>query len=512
MPRERVRPMGAATGQRTGYDAAGGRVTDRRTIAGVLLSALLMAAVTWAVRAPRGVHAYTSDEVGHFLEGGFVEQFMAEETGVNPPLFRAMTAHAPTAGDRVEKGRAISLESSAVAAFLLVIVGWLTTGRAWAGVFAALPFALVETSVRATAQARAYGLFAAATALFLVALHAWARHPDDRRAIAGVALAAVPLPWIHYMAVPWLLLVGIGVACLDSRWRRLPLWLGVSAVTTLPLVWRVLEAPGRRVPPMERWTDLLDGLFGWQHKAPLIPGWDPPSWLMDGRPSLLTPWVLLAMGIPLLGIRRLDPSVRVQAVAAWTVPCLLVALNTMQAVRPPSLVFLLVVAGPLMAAGPTLLPKAWQGVLVALAVTAGLAWPQVERARRGQDQPYLHPDAVRAMATLIRDDRLPPGDLVVHTRGMSVSFGLYLTGRLPSTLPRDPRCGDDPDCVVIRGRRVFARNAVVPEARWVIDFTFPDHHLPGCVPWPDAPPGAEVFDCAAVLPEEDPAGGQASAE
>jgi len=314
-----------------------------------------------------------------------------------------------------------------------------------------------------------------------------------------VALLAIPLPWIHYVSVPWLLIVGLGVAASDRTLRRLPLLLLPSAITTLPLVWRVVQAPGRRVTPVDGALDMLDDLLGLGLKSPLIGGWQPPAWLMTDRPSvLLAVTVPVLLAVPVLW-RRLELAVRVQWIATLAVPAVLVVLNTQQVVRPPTLVFLLVGLGPLMAGLAGRVSRTPVAVGLAAAMTLGLGQPLWARARSQIEQPYLHPDALRDFAVQVREGQLPPGDILIRQKGMVVPFGLYVTGVLPQDLPRSPRCDGDPDCVVIAGRKVVARETMQPIARWVTDFTFPDFHVPGCTPWPEAPAGAEVYDCAAVL-------------
>lgn len=464
-------------------------MSGRRDLAWVLVSAVVLATVAFGVRVPRGQHAYTSDEVGHFEVGDLAHEFWAQETGVNPPLFRMLTHGAPTPGARVEAGRAISVGSSALAAGLLVVAGALITGRWWAGALGAVPFAVVETSVRATAQARAYGLLALGTALFLVALHLWVRRPEDRRRQAAVAVAALPLAWIHYVTIPWLLALAAVAAIVDRSLRRLWVLLVPAGVAALPLVARILAAEGRRVAPSGTLGQLTDLLLGWNTPTP----WQPWGW--STGLSVLTPWVALLWGLPLLAGRRLSVGMRVQVASTWSVVGILLAFHTSQAVRPPSLVFLLVVGGPALLTLPALMGRSWVGGLSGLAIVGALLWPQAERQRRGVERPYAQPDGVREFALQVRSGQLPEGEILISPQGQTVPFLIYLTGHLPARLPRAPGCPDAGMCVVVKGRVVRAADAPTPTARWVVDTRFQGPTMPGCEPWPLSPDGIRVWSC-----------------
>lgn len=468
---------------------------SRRDMVLVALSALLAGALAIGLRVPVRPHAYTSDEVGHLFDGGAVAQITAEETGVNPPLFRILTAYEASPAARVERGRSLSIEASGVAAALLVVLGALVGGRWWAGLLAAAPFVLLPTPIRATQQARAYGLLAAASVAWLVAVAAWSARPEDRRRQVAVALLAVPLPWIHYVAVPWLLGTGLGVAATVPRLRRIVALLVPAAVGFLPLGWMVVTAPDRRVPPREGWDTLLDWLLSFDVASPLLPWAAPPPYRLPMNPSDTAFSVAVALCVVPWLWRRLADPVRVLWWASITGPLVLVAMNTVQMVRQPSVVLVAITVGPLLAALPSRIPSAGRSLGVAAVMTAWIAWPIVDRLQKGTFDAYRYPDALRAFAWQVRDGDLPPGDLVIHHSGMAVPFTLYAVGQLPSRLPTNGPCAGRSGCLVVADRAVMARDTLAPEARWVATFSWRPPELPTCTRWPYAPEGATVWDC-----------------
>ncbi|MCB9683257.1 MAG: hypothetical protein H6733_17460 [Alphaproteobacteria bacterium] len=454
------------------------------------LGALIAVAVAGVLRWPGLARAYTSDEVGTMIPGGFWAQLADPETGVNPPLWRWLTTARLPAAEALAQGRELSLVLQLGAVGLGVAVGRLVGGRWWTGWLVGLLLAVHPWSVWEAPTARVYGLLTFVMQAHLLAVALWLDHPTRARAVAVAATAAV-VPWTHYAALPWLAMVGLGVTvCVPGRRRLLALYVP-SVVAALPLVSHVLHDAGRRVPPQRTVGEVVDLVASMDLATRALPHLRAGVTSVPDNPSL--PVVVLAAC--LLGVvaaaRRVPGVLWLAWWSALAVPIGVAIIAPHQLVRPTTTMLMAVAAAPLLFGAPARLPTGWARALGALLVTGVLAWGAALRW-----DTFEASDAtgrtVRAVAEAIHDDAFPPGPFLLTPRGEALTLYFYLTGRYARNAPRGEGCRD---CFVVRGRTFLPRDAAdATTAPFVLSVDPRGTPPVGCLPL-DAPPGARLWAC-----------------
>jgi hypothetical protein len=468
------------------------RSTERQDRVLTLVAVLGCGALALGMRLPWLAHGYSSDEVGLLVPGDFVRQFLDPETGVNPPMYRWLLLAFPRAAAMVG-GRWISLLANVGAVMGIAAVGRVVAGRWWGALLAGLLLAVHPPSIDASTSARAYGLWSLAMAAHLGALVAWARS-RSREAAVAVAVTALILPWIHYFSVPWMLVVGLGVAATVPELRALPLLYAPAAVAFLPLLQRILTQTVRREPPAWPVGRVLDLVVGMGLSSRALPQ------LRDGEPTLptnpsLPALVVVAAGLLcLLSWRRLPPASRVLTWAMAAVPVAVAVLATRQAVRPPTAMMMATLSAAWLAAAVSIPTKPWLRGLLALSLAAPLAWATVDRL--GQSQGEVHErDAVREVAMRLSDGRFPPGSLSITPASDALPMFYYLTGRYISDAAHGGPCGSDPSCFAVGERAVRVRDVIAPgETPWVVVFG-PKPKGPAACAEVERLPGALIMQC-----------------
>ncbi len=424
-------------------------------------------------------HGFTPDELGHMTPGGPWAQWGSEETASNPPLFRALISLAGDPLARAEVGRVLAWIASGVAA---VVMAWgvPSTGRlaAW---LAPLPFAILPVIVRATGEARAYALWAAVAAAWLVVVARWWDDEDPQLAPWVAGLAAL-LPWIHHLSGPWLALCGLGALGIDRR-RGLALIqrLVPAGVLALPLILRVV----------------------WAGQGPRIAASTGPGARLIEVVTLSAgpaPWDLLVGGVVILGTlaagaRATPGPVRwlwVAWVATWAV---LPAVHTVHVVRPPANTMAVVPFGVWFAAWVGSLQAAWvrrgvgmgmAGLLVAVAA--------VQAPRAGTVPGWGTPDGARWVAQWLLD--AAPGDVAISPPHWAGVVWVTATDRPTAEIVGTGPCAGRGDCVAIGDRRVIAGRDDGEGVAWRVHLGPGPDWPASCVAVDGTPAGVEVAWCA----------------
>ncbi len=454
----------------------------------VAAGALVATVVALAVRLPGLSHGYSTDETGTLTPGGWFAQLFDPESGVNPPLWRWLLTFFPP-GQELDGGRLVALVASVLAVPVVAFTSARLSGRAVGAWIGGLALALHLPSIWAASTARVYGPWSLVLALHVLLVVRWTEAPGRGRA-AGVMLTAALLPWIHYAAVPWLLVAGL-LAMAWPATRRLPLLYAPAALAFLPLAERIWLSPDRRVPPSRTLGEtanlVVSAGLDWTRSLQLTPG--APS--LPGNPSLAAATVIVVgLGAAWMARRR-------GAMAGWMVgaAALFVAVTLFfapfQSVRPPMAAPFMVLLAPLLAAWVGWPTTLWQRGVGLGVVGLGLGLPLGMMARMPATE-VLERDAIREIAQAMREGRWEATDLVVTPRQHVVSFAYLLTGAYVSNAPP---CPGEVDCVELAGIQMRARDRVThPEARWILVVGNPVPKLEGCAPQPSHP-GTTLLDC-----------------
>ena len=366
------------------------------------------------------------DEIQPLRRAAFRTLLAEGETAINPPVYRWLITRPEAPADRLALGRAVAF----VGALFGVLAASLAARRAagWtAAVATALGLAALPDAVRIGAEARAYGLTAAAVAAHLLAVVA----PPGRASWALLAASAAAIPWLHYSAVPWLGVVGLAVLASRRDAPTLGAYLA-AALTTLPLVPAVLAGAAEREPPREAALRVAGHVIGLGLDGPLGGAriWPP------GTLALVIVGAALAGG--LVGWRRLDGPARTLVVAALAWPVSAAVVGTVQLVRPPVYGVAAHVIVPAVVVLATRRHAAL-GLAVGL-VLLGLGVPSQELAREGLEVPRrAEADAARAVAA-----RLGPEPVRVAPPSRVPVLAFLAAGAVPPWNLDD--CAPHPTC------------------------------------------------------------------
>lgn len=457
--------------------------------------------------------ALDSDEMANVMPFSAWQILTDEEAGVNPPLLRLLfnvpfhESVAPYAG------RWFSLLCSVAAIGLAYLVGRDAGGRSrGAGFAAALLFAVHPLAVSYASSFRIYAWWTATALLHVLAVGRALEGGADERRWERVAIGtAVLLPWIHYVSVPWLLLVGVGLSA-SSPGRR-GWWLRYlpAAVGILPMVPAVLFQESRRVAPGELPEAVLVKVLGLGWSAPLALA-DVAAWVWAALGLTGFRWnaavallVVVAFAVHGLRWRSLTPTLRVVWWGGVGLAVSVYALAHVQWVRDPTILMMLVFAAPALGALPTLAQGAAArtlGWLVLGYVVLGQA-PDALRWHLHRAGPTLAAEGVRRLASQWRlwDEARAGRALRVHPPHYLPTLYYYQTGEHFSRAPVEPACGLYGACYVRDGVVVAALSELGDGGRYdalvVSVEARPEAGFgSACVVLHDEP-GLVVWDCAA---------------
>lgn len=402
----------------------------------------------------------TSDEVGNLtMARGWLELMGEQESGVNPPLLRAVNLWtAPS--DTIRWGRWASMVASVAAIPAGFAVAWSASRRSWLApywaVAAASWMACHPWVARYGTLYRSYALWSL-TSLVLVYALGRMGGAGARRSWAVVgAIAAVLLPWWHYLGVP--VLIGVATALLltpGERWRA---WVPVAGLAGIaPMAPAVLSATGRRVAPGESMEETLRKLTSM--------GLHPPDWFRQvwwdpvGRATDVYPPLGDIMGgafvccglLALWGWRRLSLEGRVAwgGLAGFGLAVLVVGRH--QAVRPATIVMVATWMVPALSALAATTTRRGGQAAWALALTAwvGPSLPPAAEALRARIEDER---AVQEVLARIDEWPLDTSPIVMHpSTGLHRVFYL-LSGQHPRQARRGPGCEGWGKCMVWEGR------------------------------------------------------------
>lgn len=432
------------------------RESAGEALAWIAVGLLVAAAIAW--RLPYLALPYTSDEIGTTTIAASLWSILAsQETGVNPPLLRALNLVA-SPWDTPWWGRRLALACSVLAVPTGFVAGRRAAGDGgvalFAGVCVAALLAVHPWCVRYGALYRAYAPFSLTLLALLAVLPSVVE--GRRRAWPLAALAAVLLPWWHYLGVP--VLVGLVAALVASPDSRRAAWVPVVGLAgVLPLAPFVWSHEGRRVAPGEPLEETLRKLTSL--------GMQPPDWFREtvwdtvGRATdwypplgevMATPFVL-ALPVALLGWRRLPVGAR----AAWgglvALGVSVLVIGRVQYVRPSTIVMVTTLLGPALA-GTTALPGSQAAR--ALVAAGWLAWLG----------PAMPPAAAR-LQSRVEDERAlwtalerlpawpgPPVPVAVHPVQTLWTVWFHVAHAHPREAPRGPACDGWDPCFEADGR------------------------------------------------------------
>lgn len=466
---------------------------------------LVVAGVAAWLRLPLLDVGYSGDELANFTPGTLWSHLIDPETGINPPTVRWFIALMPRS-EALDAARLLAVVSNGLAVGLAA--AWTTRlaaddeGRvprwAWlAGAVAGLLLAYHPESIKASATARAYGPVSLAWVLHGLALTAWVRAPEDRRAMAAVALSAVALPWLHYQTVPTLLLTGLVGAAVLPRLRRLVLLYVPAGLAFAPLGLFMLSVTERRAEPWRSVGNTVDlvlslalpnGLWfdgiglGLAHRWP-------------SAESLLVAGGLLG---GLLAWRRLGDPLRLAWIAAVANLPTVAILGTQQEVRPPVSILFAVLVVPVLAASWRASPRGWVSAIGACLVPGALLAPAAAHDV-GPEAPGRYENAVRAAARALGRGDLPDRYLLVHPYGELLPMVYYVSGLHASEMPPGEVCAPFDACVAYGDQALLPRVSLEPvPGALVLSFArrepgSPDP-MPGCDPV-DLVEGVSMWRC-----------------
>lgn len=297
-----------------------------------------VAALALTARWPWLAYGVTADEAANLSSQSYAAMWADPETGVNPPLLRALVNTLPELW-RIPGGRALSLSCGVAAAALVAAVARRTSG-VWAGLVAGGLVALHPIAAQSSAEVRAYAPFMAVAAASLFA--------EDRGHRRLATATALLLPWLHYLGIVWLVAAG-AAAAVDrptTPGRRLrdraiaaqPALIGLLGA--LPLLWPILTLPGRHTPPARAPVDT------WVHLAGL--GLPPPPLWTAMSASLGS--AVMALSVVALLLRALGGPQRRPAVVALALIAAGALISFGQNVRDPVIGLVVVAAAPAISA------------------------------------------------------------------------------------------------------------------------------------------------------------------
>lgn len=304
-------------------------------------------------------HGYEPDEMAQLYGREFWRIPFDAESAVNPPLLRTLQNVLVADAWVPDLGRWISVVAgTATIPVLAVLSVRVAGGRQLAGVLAAAILAVHPTAVEMSAQSRSYATYMLVLSLHALFLLRWLEAPD--RPARGVVVTAALLPWLHYLAIPQLVLLAVFLQPLAGK-RLLGKLYVPAAVGILPMAPMVLGETSTRVATP---GTLMDSLWGIASAALQPPTPIGPFDARTGPPAFLLLSVVLAvvaLAAPAARRTRLTAILGVFAVFGSVL-----ALSPVQFVRSPVGLHLLVFLLPTLAALPTLLPHAFARALAAL--------------------------------------------------------------------------------------------------------------------------------------------------
>lgn len=406
----------------------------------------------------------TSDEMANVMPWSAWEILTDPEAGVNPPLFRLMFNVPFHETVTPYAGRAFSMVCSLASIGLAWLVGQRAGGGSrGAGLFAAVLFTVHPIAVEYGAIHRIYAWWTATALLHLWALgRALEAEEGARRPWVALAVGtAVLLPWIHYLAVPVLLAVGLGIAAGMPGYRR---WWALylpAAVAISPMVPAVLFQEARRVESMQPAAEVMHKVIGLGLTPPLALA-NPVFRVWQGLGLgtfrwhvAMTALVLGAFAWQLLRWRTAPATLRLVTAGGLGVMVAAYGLTFLQRVRDPTILMMLVFAAPVLAAVPTVVQARWARVFGwgLLAWTVGGQLPDRLDWYLNRSGGALAPDGARDfVASWRRWDEVRAGRVVrVHPGYYVPTMYFYQAGQHFSRAPQEAACGLYGPCYVWEG-------------------------------------------------------------
>lgn len=398
-------------------------MSERRSTLALLAG---VAALALAARWPWLAYGVTADEAANLSSQSYAAIWADPETGVNPPLLRALVNTLPELW-RIPGGRALSLACGVAAATLAAAVARRTSG-VWAGLVAGGLVALHPIAAQSSAEVRAYAPFMAAAAASLFA--------EDRGHRRLATATALLLPWLHYLGVVWL----AATAASRVRWLRqaddtsgwadaAPAAIGLLGA--LPLLWPILTLPGRHTPPARTPGATLVHLAGLGLPPP--PVWTAMTASMGS--------VVMALSVGALLVAALRGRQRRPALVALALITAGALISLGQNVRDPVIGLVLVAAAPAIAATPS------RALLALVALWFGLSEAALTPALRARREATDSPTWLAAQI-----EALPAGaPLWVHPAAAVPLAWVAQTGRPFDVATRE---GCEGTCFVHDGHRV----------------------------------------------------------
>jgi hypothetical protein len=314
------------------------------------LFALLIAGL--ALRVSLLHHGYQPDELANLDEGSLWTIVWDAESAVNPPLLRAVYNGLFDIDVVLDRGRQVNV----LLGTACVALGW-AIGRRVGGttVTALLGGALLATNpalVEMSACCRSYPAWCLVACWHVLAVTRWLSEEGEARTrwLRQMTASAVLLPWLHYVSVPLLLLVG-GVWLFVPGRREgfgayVPAGLGI-----LPMAWLIASETSTRVPTRTGLDVVLKPILALgQNINPVVgtllrsqdPAGPPPD--LQGP---LAVSILAFLAAHLLLWPRLDLTRRWLVWGAISLLITVVLLSQVQLVRSPVAICLLVFMTPL---------------------------------------------------------------------------------------------------------------------------------------------------------------------
>lgn len=433
-------------------------ISARLLLESVLVGALVVVAVV--VRWHLLGLGFDSDEVGTVVTGTWWSMLDHPETTVNPPLWRWVWCLAFPPWEAATWGRRFAFACSVLAVPAGYVVARRASGSAAAALAAGLLLALHPWNVRYGGMFRVYATF---SLLLLVHLGTLAAAIDGRRRGITAPLAvlsAMLLPWLHYLAVPIELALGLTVLVGLPGRRRWVLAYAPAALGVLPLAPFVLGAEeGRYVSPdREPLRQVLLRLASLDlHPPPEV--WPRLSKLWTAwtgmRPPLgevMAETLLLAALVAILAWRRQPTVARLALGGHIGLLAGVLALSQVQYVRPPTVIWAVTLAGPALASAVRAVP--WRAPRAILAVV-GLVWVSGGLGKRLHDErakweaERAGPWIAEAWPTLDRERAGRP--FVVSPAASLWTVWFHLAHDVPRRAPSGPGCAGYDPCFVWRG-------------------------------------------------------------